>query len=68
MVEATEQLIEAHNPTWSIGGSHGLYPLFLRDLNEGGFREIQTFSYDVFVPFTHKDWRGRIRALVWELV
>jgi len=22
VVEATEQLIEAHNPTWSMGGSH----------------------------------------------
>ncbi|MEH2273069.1 MAG: class I SAM-dependent methyltransferase [Nostoc sp.] len=62
IAEATEQLIEAHNPDWSMGGRHGLYPTCLRDLNEGGFKEIQTFSYDVFVPFTHEDWRGRIRT------
>ncbi|MBE9039083.1 class I SAM-dependent methyltransferase [aff. Roholtiella sp. LEGE 12411] len=62
VVEATEQLIEAHNPAWQMGGGIGLHPQWLRDLAEGGFREIQTFSYDVFVPYTHEDWRGRIRA------
>ncbi len=62
VVEATEHLIEAHNPAWKMGGGNGLYPQWLRDIAEGGFREIQTFSYDVFVPYTHEDWRGRIRA------
>jgi SAM-dependent methyltransferase len=67
VVEATEQLIEAHNPNWKMGSgsaanTNGLHPLWLRDLAEGGFQEIQTFSYDVFVPYTHEDWRGRIRA------
>ncbi|MBW4616256.1 MAG: class I SAM-dependent methyltransferase [Desmonostoc vinosum HA7617-LM4] len=62
VVEATEQLIETHNPAWKMGGGNGLHPLWLQDLAEGEFREIQTFSYDVFVPYTHEDWRGRIRA------
>ncbi|WP_026733319.1 class I SAM-dependent methyltransferase [Fischerella sp. PCC 9605] len=62
VVEATEQLIEAHNPAWNMGGRNGLYPMWLRDLGDGGFCEIQTFSYDVFVPYTHEGWRGRIRA------
>lgn len=62
IAEITEQLIEAHNPDWTMGGRYGLYPTCLRDLNEGGFRKIQTFSYDLFVPFTHEDWRGRIRT------
>ncbi|MDZ8050044.1 MAG: class I SAM-dependent methyltransferase [Aulosira sp. ZfuVER01] len=62
VVEATEKLIEAHNPQWKMGGGSGLHPQWLRDIAEGGFREIQTFSYDVFVPYTHENWRGRIRA------
>ncbi len=62
VVEATEQLIAAHNPEWKLSGATGLYPSWLRDIGEGGFREIRTFSYDVFVPYTHENWRGRIRA------
>ena len=62
VVEATEKLIEAHNSQWKMGGGNGLYPQWLRDIAEGGFHQIQTFSYDVFVPYTHEDWRGRIRA------
>lgn len=27
-----------------------------------GFRGIETFSYDVPVPYTPEAWRGRIRA------
>jgi SAM-dependent methyltransferase len=45
--EATEQLIEPHNPAWTFSGGTGLHPQWLRDLGEGGFREIETFSYDI---------------------
>jgi len=62
VVAATEALIEEHNPAWQMGGGTGLYPQWLRDLGEAGFREIETFSYDVGVPYTHEAWRGRIRA------
>jgi SAM-dependent methyltransferase len=62
VAEATEKLIQAHNPAWNMGGGSGLYPQWLRDIAEGKFRNLQTFSYDVFVPYTHTDWRGRIRA------
>jgi SAM-dependent methyltransferase len=62
VVEATEGLILAHNPAWKMGGGHGLYPRWLHDLAEAGFQEIETFSYDVFAPYAHADWRGRIRA------
>ncbi len=62
VVEATEHLIEAHNPAWRFGGGNGLHPRWLRDLAEADFRDLETFSYDVFVPYTHADWRGRIRA------
>lgn len=62
VVEATEALIMAHNPAWDMGGGMGLYPQWLRNLGEAGFHEIETFSYDVMVPYTHESWRGRIRA------
>jgi hypothetical protein len=40
----------------------GVYPPWLRDLGEAGFRDIETFSYDLDVPYTPEAWRGRVRA------
>jgi SAM-dependent methyltransferase len=62
MVEATEVLIMKHNPDWRLGGGLGIYPQWLRDLADGGFRGIESFSFDLEVPYTHEAWRGRIRA------
>ena len=62
LVQATEQLIEEHNPAWDMGGGYGIYPKWLRDLGEAGFSGITTFSYDEDVEYTPDDWRGRIRA------
>ncbi len=61
-VEATEKLIQEHNPNWKLGGGLGLHPWWLRDLTEASFRELETFSYDVNVPYTPEAWRGRVRA------
>ncbi|MHC5779935.1 MAG: hypothetical protein ACYTXP_40165, partial [Nostoc sp.] len=50
---ATNLLMKVDFGVTAIDGSKTpSWLLFLRELNEGGFREIQTFSYDVFVPFT----------------
>ena len=62
VVEATEQLILKHNPQWHLGGGSGLYPAWLRDLGEAGFRQIESFSYDEPAIYTPIGWRGRIRA------
>jgi len=67
VVELTEELIERHNPAQPkphirLGLGAGLYPSFVRDLSEGGFEDIQTWSYDQSVRYTHAGWRGRIRA------
>lgn len=63
LVEATENLIMKHNPDWKkYSGTSGLYPIWLRHLGENGFDGLETFSYDVFVPYTPEGWRGRIRA------
>jgi SAM-dependent methyltransferase len=62
MVEATEHLIEKHNPKWKLGGGLGIHPQWPRDIAIAGFTDIETFSFDVAVPYTHEGWRGRIRA------
>lgn len=62
MTEATEKLIEKHNPKWKFGGGLGIYPLWLRDMAVAGLVNIETFSFDLDAIYTHEAWRGRIRA------
>jgi SAM-dependent methyltransferase len=62
MVDATEKLIEQFNPKWVLGGGMGIHPMFLSGLSVAGFKNIETYSFDLDVPYTHEDWRGRIRA------
>ncbi len=61
-VEASEQLILAHNPHWSGSGGKGVHAKWFADLSAAGFVGIESFSFDVAVPYTHERWRGRIRA------
>ncbi|GLW28184.1 methyltransferase type 11 [Actinoplanes regularis] len=62
VVETTERLILAHNPSWRMAGGTGMYPRWLTDLRVAGFRDVETFSFDVDVPYSREDWVGRIRA------
>jgi SAM-dependent methyltransferase len=62
VVSATEALILAHNPEWPFDGGTGMYPAWTTDVGEAGFDGIETFSFDLDVPYTHQAWRGRIRA------
>ena len=62
VVEATEALIERHNPAWRMGGGTGLHPRWLTDLAVAGFADLRTFSFDRDEPYSHEAWRGRIRA------
>lgn len=64
MVEATEDLIKLHNPDWHWDGGIGMHPQWMTGLSEASFRNLETFSYDVDVPYTPEAWRGRIRASV----
>ena len=59
---ATEALILEHNPRWSAGNGTGLHGGNLGDLSVAGFVDIETFSFDLAIPYTHEGWRGRIRA------
>jgi len=49
MIEATEKVIEKHNPKWKLGGGLGIYPLWPRDMAVAGFVKIETFSFDLDV-------------------
>jgi hypothetical protein len=55
-------LIEQHNPEWKMSGGRGMYSRWLSDVAIAGFHDIETFSFDIFVPYSHEAWRGRIRA------
>lgn len=61
-VSGTEELILQHNPGWPKAGWRGVHPEQVQALDEGGFQEVESFSYVVGVPFSHESWRGRIRT------
>lgn len=58
----TEDLILQHDPGWPKTGWRGVHPEQVQALDRGGFQHIESFSYVTNVPFTHMDWRGRIRT------
>lgn len=62
VVEATEALILKHSPSWTGAGKSAPYAPWYLDLRQGGFAGIESFSFDLDVPYTHAAWRGRIRA------
>lgn len=59
---ATEALILEHNPSWTMAGGTGIHADWLRDAAEAGFSGLETFSFDVDVPYSHEAWRGRMRS------
>ncbi len=59
---STDDLNLKHNPGWPKAGWRGVHPEQVQALDEGGFTEVESFSYVVDVPFTHEGWRARIRT------
>ncbi len=62
VVDATEALILTFNPSWRGAGGTGIHPEYLADLGTAGLAGLETFSFDLVIPYTHEGWRGRIRA------
>ena len=68
LVAATQALVERHNPAWAqappqrFGLGVGIYAQWLGDMRDAGFGDLETFSFDVTVPYTHEAWRGRVRS------
>jgi hypothetical protein len=40
-----------------MGGGTGFYPQWTIDAAECGFTHIETFSFDINVPYSHEAWR-----------
>ncbi|WP_374337373.1 class I SAM-dependent methyltransferase [Leeia sp.] len=62
LVAAMEALVKQHNPAWDKDGGCGIHPDRLNDLLDAGFVGLESFSFDLDVPYTPEAWRGRIRA------
>ena len=62
VADRTEDLILEHNPGWPKAGWRGIHPEHVEALDRGGFRQVESFSYTIDVPFTHEAWRGRVRT------
>ncbi len=62
VVAKSEAILQRHNPAWPFGGLDGLKPGFVRDLRAAGFRDIESFSVDIDIPYSRAAWRGRLRA------
>ncbi|GGL13915.1 methyltransferase type 11 [Sphaerisporangium melleum] len=60
--EAGEELVLAHNPGWRMAGRGGIHAEWSVELALAGFGDIETFSFDIDIPFTHEAWRGRMRS------
>ncbi|HZD01705.1 MAG TPA: class I SAM-dependent methyltransferase [Actinomycetes bacterium] len=59
---ATEALVLERNPAWSMAGETGIYPAFTVDAAGAGFTDLETFSFDLTIPYSHEAWRGRMRT------
>jgi SAM-dependent methyltransferase len=62
VVHATETLILRYSPEWQGARKSAPYAPWYLDLRGGGFAGIESFSFEIDVPYTHEGWRGRIRA------
>lgn len=62
VAQRTEDLILEHNPGWPKAGWRGIHPEQVRQLDENGFKRVESFSYVVDESFSHESWRGRIRT------
>lgn len=58
----TEALILEHNPSWTMAGGTGIHADWTLDTAAAGFTNLETFSFDVDVAYSHEAWRGRMRS------
>lgn len=62
VVAATSALIGQHNPEWWSNDQLGFRFEWAEDLTAAGLVVVDRFQFDLFVPYTHEGWRGRVRA------
>jgi SAM-dependent methyltransferase len=61
VVRATESLIAEFNPALAIEDAVGMYPAWAAPVGAAGFVGIETFSFDVGVRYSHRDWRALVQ-------
>lgn len=59
---ASEDLVLAHNPAWTMAGGNATHPELQADLAAAGFSSFHTIDFEIVVEFTHETWRGRMRT------
>lgn len=59
---ASEQIILRYRPRWRHAGGVGINGQALKDLQIARFGQIESFSFDVDIPFTRQQWQGYIRT------
>ena len=47
---------------WTMAGGTGIHAAWTLDATGAGFTGLQTFSFDVDIPYSHEAWRGRMRS------
>ena len=57
----SEKLVLKYNPNWAAADYDGV-PAPYYKLSKLGLVQRVMFFYDVHVPFTKENWRGRVRA------
>jgi SAM-dependent methyltransferase len=62
VADATESLVEKHNPAWNFRGWAENNLRHLSAVAAAGFASREAFAFDVDVRYTHEAWRGRMRA------
>lgn len=58
----SEDLVLRHNPNWSGAGQLTDQAGWAEELRDNGFGSVGRFGFDIDVPFTHEQWRGRMRS------
>jgi SAM-dependent methyltransferase len=59
---ASEELILRYRPGWRHAGGVGINGQALKDMQNAGFEEIESFSFDTAFNYTRDAWRGFIRT------
>ena len=62
IAERTEALVLEHNPGWDRAGSSGTYAHEIDEVHRGPMRFVEQRCWDHEQPFTHREWRGRVRT------
>lgn len=62
VVIKTREIVSKFNTDWNGLSSFGMYPQWINDLYLAGFTNVETFTFDVVIPFTHEEWKGKMRT------